>query len=365
MRKLVFGVLGLLWFLPACGGLTPAQAQQVNLYCYQGPTNPQWAPCASGNPLYVSASVSASITGFPGTTQTTGTPISVTTGGVTGTLPAGAEVVASNAGATNVAYCKLGASATTSDQPIPPNSWFGFTVGTNTQLTCITSTSTTTVNMVGGSGLPTGSGGGGGGSGSSGAVFGPTAAGSAAANPPVLLGGTQNGGATGTVQNAEIDSSANLHIDAPNGSNLATLIASQIPACTSSPCNLIGYVSNDPCAYGNKTNVAFTTNGTSSVQLVALSGSTTIYVCALHYVVAGATTVAFTTGTGTACATNNAAVIGSTTTNVANSMSYAANGGETYGNGSGTIAKGAASAEFCMVNGTNVYVSGNLTYVQL
>lgn len=112
----------------------------------------------------VNAAVSASITGFP-TLQSTGTPISVTTGGVTGTLPTGAVVVASNVGATNGAYCKLGASATTSDQLIPPNSWFAFTVGAATQLTCITSTSTTTVNMVGGSGLPTGSGGGGGGSG--------------------------------------------------------------------------------------------------------------------------------------------------------------------------------------------------------
>ncbi len=108
----------------------------------------------------VAASVSASITGFA--PATTGTPISVTTGGVTGTLPAGAVVVASNVGATNGAYCKLGASATISDQLIPPNSWFAFTVGASTQLTCITSTSTTTVNMVGGAGLPTGSGGGGG-----------------------------------------------------------------------------------------------------------------------------------------------------------------------------------------------------------
>lgn len=125
--------------------------------------------CGADGTLKVNASVSASIAGFP-TIQTTGTPIAATTGGVTGTLPAGAVVVASNVGATNGAYCKLGASATVSDQLIPPNSWFAFTVGANTQLTCITSTSTTTVNMVGGSGLPTGSGGGGGGSGGGGNV---------------------------------------------------------------------------------------------------------------------------------------------------------------------------------------------------
>lgn len=42
------------------------------------------------------------------------------------------------------------------------------------------------------------------GGGGSGAVFGPTAVGSAAANPPVLMGGTANGTATGNVAVAEI-----------------------------------------------------------------------------------------------------------------------------------------------------------------
>ena len=122
-------------------------------------------PVTNANPLPVNASFA--VTGFA--PASVGTPISVTTGGVTGTLPAGTVVVASNAGATNTAYCALGASSTTAQQPIPPGGWFAFTVGAATQLTCITSTSTTTVNMVGGSGLPTGSGGGGGG-GSGGAV---------------------------------------------------------------------------------------------------------------------------------------------------------------------------------------------------
>lgn len=148
---------------------TPQNAAIVCAYNLSPPTLTSgwfgYAQCDNTGKLSVNASVSASITGFP-TIQSTGTPIAVTTGGVTGTLPTGAVVVASNVGATNGAYCKLGASASTSDQLIPPNSWFAFTVGANTQLTCITSTSTTTVNMVGGTGLPTGSGGGGGGSGS-------------------------------------------------------------------------------------------------------------------------------------------------------------------------------------------------------
>jgi fibronectin-binding autotransporter adhesin len=152
-----------------------AHAQQVNPYCTQSTAPPYvWAPCNPSNALAVTASVSASISGFP-TIQSTGTPLAVTSVSGTAALPSGAVVVASNVGATNGAYCKLGASATTSDQLIPPNSWFAFTVGANTQLSCITSTSTTTVNLVGGSGLPTGSGGGGGGSGGGGVVTQPTA----------------------------------------------------------------------------------------------------------------------------------------------------------------------------------------------
>ena len=44
----------------------------------------------------------------------------------------------------------------------------------------------------------------GGGSGSSGAVYGPTAAGTAAANPPVIIGGTVDGTATGAVDNLKV-----------------------------------------------------------------------------------------------------------------------------------------------------------------
>jgi hypothetical protein len=166
-RYLKILATGIFLALPWIGA---ASAQQVNPYCTQSTAPPYvWAPCNPNNALAVTASVSASISGFP-TIQSTGTPLAVTSVSATAALPTGAVVVASNVGATNGAYCKLGASATTSDQLIPPNSWFAFTVGANTQLSCITSTSTTTVNLVGGSGLPTGSGGGGGGAGGSSSI---------------------------------------------------------------------------------------------------------------------------------------------------------------------------------------------------
>lgn len=161
MRNVVMKSLVLLAIL-LLPSLAHAQPRQVIATCGSGVT----LAVGDGVNGYVNtsgqdctaASVSASISGF--TAASTGTPISVTTGGVTGTLPAGAVVVATNAGTTNAAYCKLGASATTSDQYIAPGGgWFAFTVGASTQLTCITSASTTTVNMVGGAGLPTGVGG--------------------------------------------------------------------------------------------------------------------------------------------------------------------------------------------------------------
>jgi hypothetical protein len=145
------------------------------------------APVSSTNPLPVQGLVSSSISGFqPSATGSVATPIIATTAGAVGNLPSGTVVIATNAGATNTAYCQLGSSASISAQPIAPNGgWFAFTVGSATQLACATSTSTTTVNLLGGSGLPTGTGGGGGGA--SGTVTVSTSSpGGAAANPSYL-----------------------------------------------------------------------------------------------------------------------------------------------------------------------------------
>lgn len=103
--------------------------------------------------------------------QAFGTPISVTTSNSAGTLPTGSPIVIATNVGSNTAYCAIGASATTSSQYIPSGGSFPFIVIGATQLTCITSTSTTTVNMTAGygnagSGGGGSSGGGGGGGGS-------------------------------------------------------------------------------------------------------------------------------------------------------------------------------------------------------
>jgi hypothetical protein len=57
------------------------------------------------------------------------------------------------------------------------------------------------------------------------AAFGPTPVGTAAANPPILQGGTANGGATGNVQVAKVDSNGSQFVDVnTTGNNLYTAI---------------------------------------------------------------------------------------------------------------------------------------------
>ncbi len=345
-------------------------------------------PVDGTNPLPVSAS--ASISGWPGSTQTTGTPISVTTSGVTGTLPSGAVVLATNVGTTNTAFCKLGASATTSDTPIFPNSSVSFTVGANTQLTCITSTSTTTVNMSGGAGLPTGWGGGGsGGSGSNASVG---ATGAAVPASATYVGITSAGNLTGwngavtqsgswtvtandsiadgadVAQGAKADSACGSDagtctlialVKRLNGtaSTTATNTGAAVPAGT----NRIGYTSDDPCAQGTKTQVPI--SQTASTKIISGTSAKKTYVCSLVLIAGAAEIVNVIEGTGSTCGTGTTVLAGSST--AANGLSFAANGGLTIGGfGSALVAGAAAADDVCLTQSGSNRVSGWATYVQ-
>lgn len=93
------------------------------------------------------------------TSSAVGTPIIATSsaGGVAGTLPPGQSVVVTNVGSV-AAYCQPGATATTSAQYIGPSGGiFQFQIASGTtQLTCITASGSTTLNLVGGSGFARG-----------------------------------------------------------------------------------------------------------------------------------------------------------------------------------------------------------------
>jgi hypothetical protein len=342
-RLAIAGVLALLCATSALAAPVQYESTQPN----KDPVN-----VSAAAPLPVTGSFSATTTGFRPTAY--GTPITATTGGVTGTLPAGAEVVATNTAASIGVYCALGASASTSSQYIAPGGgWFGFAISGDTQLTCITASSTAVVNMSGGSGLPTGTGGGVG-SGGGGAIFGPTAAGSAAANPPVLGGGTADGTATGTIKNATVKAastapaSTDTSLVVAQNPNSATpdTTAAALTACATGATSCtwqqrlagilasiqgpiptqastvsiggvgvlagtasVGSMGLDP-SLTPATTVPINISTATDTQLVAASGSTSIYVTGGLIIAGGTGTITFEYGTGSNCATGKTALSG-------------------------------------------------------
>lgn len=143
------------------------------------------------------------------------------------------------------------------------------------------------------------------------------------------------------------------------GVDSATVAGSAtVPAGT----NRVGYTSDDPCTQKTKTNAAFTTSSAGPVSIVALSGSTVIYICSISVIADTATKVSFISGTGGSCASAQAAVWGSTT--AANGMSLPDTGGFTQGSGNGTVGVTTAAHAFCSLQSGTSLIAGNITYVQ-
>lgn len=397
-----------------------ANAQSQRNPCYYTSANPGpgngCIPVSSANPLPVTASVS--VGGFtPSLSYTTLTATASSSASTA--LPTNTGTVAFQNNTAVGVSCTLAsgaATATTNELLVPAGSTiFVGTTGYD-HAACInqTGSASNVIVLAGGTGLGTGFGGGSSGGGSSGAVFGPTAGGIAAANPPVQIGGVQTNSNTGLVQPWVINSSGNGLIDAPAGSNLANLVAAPVPYLIATTCttntytngqtqpgnaNLNGnacvFIANtsiavtgtffqatqpisaaslplptgaatsanqilDACS-GLKTNLPISFTATASLQIIALSGSTKIYVCSLALIASVATNFSLTGGTGTNCGTP-AALIG--TTSASNGVPLAANGGLTLGNGLGTVAVTGAGSELCIVQSGAGNIVGNLTYVQ-
>jgi hypothetical protein len=122
----------------------------------------------------------------------------------------------------------------------------------------------------------------------------------------------------------------------------------------------------DPCSYAKKSSVAISITSATTTSLVAVSGSTTVYVCGYSLALAGSATTAnsikFEYGTGAACTSptdltgaygSNDAAVSTTPTQI------------DYGNGAGTIITAPASNGVCAVTlGNAVFAKGVLTYVQ-
>ncbi len=127
-------------------------------------------------------------------------------------------------------------------------------------------------------------------------------------------------------------------------------------------------ITNDPCSYAAKSSVKIAITSATTTAMVAVSGTTTVYVCGYDFtiseVVTTANTLKFESGTGSACASPVADLTGL----------YGA-GGVTAaapihvasaGNGSSTVFNGGASNGVCAVTaiGATAFFEGVLTYVQ-
>jgi hypothetical protein len=323
------------------------------------PIQPGVGPLGTAsNPMKVSGSFSASLSGFqPSSSGSVGTQISAQATVATGStqsLPIGTVVIASNVGATNVAYCQLGSTASTSSQPIAPNGgWFAFTVGSATQLSCVTSTSTTTVNTLGGSGLPTGAVGGSGGS-SSLASLGPVAPGTVAANSD-LIGGVYNSGgiivASGQQAALQLDPVGRLYVDAPigQGPTGSAVPAQAIQVGANSGGNLTGIIQANAQAAINISTATTTT-------LVSLVSGKAIYVTGWDVLAAGAGNLTLEYGMGSNCATGTTAITGN--------YNFTAQSGITRGGNLGVVFTIPASNALCALTSAAVQMSGSVSYTQ-
>lgn len=105
-----------------------------------------------------------------------------------------------------------------------------------------------------------------------------------------------------------------------DGTNTAAVKAASTAAATTDTALVVGVSPNggNPCQNPSATlvGIAGATSGTAAVQLVALSGSTKIYICSVNITGVSGTTPTFSLkyGTGSACATGGVTILGAWTT---------------------------------------------------
>jgi hypothetical protein len=108
----------------------------------------------------------------------------------------------------------------------------------------------------------------------------------------------------------------------------------------------------DVCNPVNTSSVAIDTASAGNVELVTLTSGQTVYACSMLLVASGTTAVQLITGTGSACATDEA--------NLSGPMDLVANTG--FSQRFNGEVKSIASKAFCIENSNAIQISGVLTY---
>ena len=332
------------------------------------------------NPGRVSGSFSTTVGGFQPTPAYTTLSVGATSSRVA--LPSGTSVVVYNTGS-NPAYVALGGSsvtATASNDVIPAGGWMAFTVGSASYLAAIESSGSTSLNLSGGSGLPTGTsgGGGGGGSGSNASVgsISSAAPGSATYNGMLVSGGNMvgaSGSAWGSAPtglnvlgvNADVLSSA-LPTGAATAANQEVTAAGTSATSAQAVQGVTGGVpmsANAANTGGSLTSiiqagasVPINISTAATTQLVAAASGKSIYVTAWDVIAAGTGNIALEYGTGSNCGTGTAALTGA--------YNLAAQTGIAKGNGLGPVLVVPSGNALCALTSAAVQMSGSVSYTQ-
>ena len=334
----------------------------------------------TSNPGKISGSFSASLSGFQPTPAYATLSVAATSSRVA--LPSGTVVVVYNTGA-NSAYVTLGGAsvtATASNDVIPAGGWMAFTVGSAGYLAAIETAGATSLNISGGSGLPTGTGGGGGGGGSgSNASVGSTgsaAPGSATYNGMLLSGGNMvgaSGSAWGAAPtglnvlgvNADVLSSA-LPTGAATAANQEVTAAGTSASSAQAVQGVTGGVpmpANVANSGGSLTgiiqagaSVPINISTAATTQLVAGASGKSIYVTAWDVIAAGTGNIALEYGTGSNCGTGTTALTGA--------YNLTAQTGISKGNGLGPVLVVPSGNALCAFTSAAVQMSGSVSYTQ-
>jgi hypothetical protein len=370
------GAAGLLFAAPA-----GAQTYQDSGGTYvRGvvPITPGVGPLITNtNPGHIAGTFSSTVGGFQPTPAYAQLSVGLTSSRVP--LPSGQVVIIYNTGA-NPAYVTIGNSsvtATVGNDVIPAGGWMAFTVNPNSFLAAIETAGTTSLNISGGAGLPTGaSGGGGGGGGGSNASVGSTgspAPGSATYNG-MLIGGGNMVGASGSAWgsaptglnvlgvNADVLSSA-LPAGAATAANQEVTAAGTSATSAQAVQGVTGGVpmpTNRANTGGNLTSIiqagASLPINLSTATTTQLVSGKAIYVTAWDVIAAGTTNFTFEYGTGTNCVAGTTALTGP--------YGLVAQFGAAKGSGLGPVLVVPAGNALCAVNSATVQVSGSLAYTQ-
>ena len=175
--------------------------------------------------------------------------------------------------------------------------------------------------------------------------------GGTAPTPPTGTSATQ---VQGPVADGAADTAASpVEIGGTDGTNIQTI------KVTSTGAVEVSFSTVDPCQSSGTAKSSVAVSATADTELVAISGSTVVYVCGFSLNAAAGTAPSFrlTYGTGAVCATGTVGLTGV--------YLQSLNGTASYGGGA-TIGKTIAGQALCIdVGGTTPDIRGIVTYVQL